>query len=60
LPESDSPIPNIRADFLRFGSKIVEHSLYLPSSETVNLFIPWVWPLLVKLACSDSSTDRSA
>jgi hypothetical protein len=36
LPESDSPIPNIRADFLRFGSKIVEHSLYLPSSETVN------------------------
>ena len=30
LPESDSPIPNIRADFLRFGSKIVEHSRYLP------------------------------
>jgi len=33
LPGDELPIPNIRADFLPFTSKIVEHSRYLLLAE---------------------------
>src|SRR5258708_7771969 len=41
-------IPNIRADFPRFGSKIVEHSRYLPSM-----------PYLAALGKLGENSDRS-
>jgi hypothetical protein len=38
FPDAPSSIPNIGADFLCFTSKIVEHSRYLPVTDTSDLY----------------------
>jgi hypothetical protein len=42
-PDFDWSIPMIDADFLRFTSKIVEHSRYLPLSESTDGKCPTKW-----------------